>query len=259
MNYFHGTYYKNQLVAVTSGMLRKIKDMIAFIPARGGSKGVPGKNIKDLCGKPLIAYAIEACKQANGIDRVIVTTDDEDIARVAKECGAEVPFMRPDYLASDTASAVDVYIHAAEWVMNETGEKLDKFMVCLPTVPCRDARHIDEAIEQFEKQGATTLISFTEAEVPPGWYHVMDENGRVSNAGFGAAGKNMANRQMNAAYYIPNGAIYILDYELLKNNRTYYCDNTTAYIMSREDSVDIDYPIDFEIAKLMMEKKLDSI
>ena len=113
--------------------------MIAFIPARGGSKGVPGKNIKELCGKPLIAYTIEAALKAEKIDRVIVTTDDEDIAKVAREYGAEVPFMRPDYLASDTSSAVDVYLHAAEFVMDETGEKLDKFMVCLPTVPCRDA------------------------------------------------------------------------------------------------------------------------
>ena len=232
--------------------------MIVFIPARGGSKGVPGKNIKPLCGKPLIAYTIEACKNAKHIDRVIVTTDDEDIARVAREYGAEVPFMRPEYLASDTASAVDVYIHAAEFVMEETGDKLDKFMVCLPTVPCRDSHHIDEAIEQFQEQGATTLISFTEAEVPPGWYHVVDENGRVKNAGFGAAGSNIANRQTNATFYIPNGAIYILDYQLLKENRTYYCDNTTTYVMSREDSVDIDYPIDFEIATLMMEKKLDN-
>ena len=230
--------------------------MIAFIPARGGSKGVPGKNIKELCGKPLIAYTIEAALKAEKIDRVIVTTDDEDIAKVAREYGAEVPFMRPDYLASDTSSDVDVYLHAAEFVMDETGEKLHKFMVCLPTVPCRDARHIDEAINKFENDQATTLISFTEAEVPPGWYHTVDEKGRVSNAGFGKAGSNIANRQTNATYYIPNGAIYILDYDLLKEKRTYYCDNTTTYVMSREDSVDIDYPIDFEIAELMMRKKL---
>ena len=82
--------------------------MIAFIPARGGSKGVPGKNIKEICGKPLIAHTIEAALKADKIDRVIVTTDDEDIARVARQYGAEVPFMRPDYLASDTASAIDV-------------------------------------------------------------------------------------------------------------------------------------------------------
>ena len=230
--------------------------MIAFIPARGGSKGVPGKNIKDLCGKPLIAYTIEAAKAANGVDRVIVTTDDEDIARVAREYGAEVPFMRPAELSSDTASAVDVYIHATEFVMKETGESIDKFMVLLPTVPLRNANHIDEAISYFKETGATTLISMAEAEVPASWYHVADERGRVTNAGFGA-GAIMNNRQKNEVYIIPNGAIYILDYDLLKNNRTYYCDNTVAYIMKREDSIDIDYPIDFEFARCLMEKRLN--
>lgn len=229
--------------------------MIAFIPARGGSKGVPGKNIKDLCGKPLIAYTIEAALKAEGIDRVIVTTDDEDIARVAKEYGAEVPFMRPDYLASDTSSAIDVYLHATEWVMEETGEKIDKFMVLLPTVPLRNETHIDEAIAQFKADGATTLISFAEAEVPASWYHVTDNNGRVHNAGFGG-GVTMSNRQNNQTYIVPNGAIYILDYDLLKNERTYYCDNTVAYVMAREDSVDIDYPMDFEIARCLMTARL---
>lgn len=229
--------------------------MIAFIPARGGSKGVPGKNIKDLCGKPLIAYTIEAALKAEGIDRVIVTTDDEDIARVAKEYGVQVPFMRPDYLASDTSSAIDVYLHATEWVMEETGEKIDKFMVLLPTVPLRNETHIDEAIAQFKADGATTLISFAEAEVPASWYHVTDDNGRVHNAGFGG-GVTMSNRQNNQTYIVPNGAIYILDYDLLKNERTYYCDNTVAYVMAREDSVDIDYPMDFEIARCLMTARL---
>ncbi|SEA51860.1 N-acylneuraminate cytidylyltransferase [Pseudobutyrivibrio sp. ACV-2] len=230
--------------------------MIAFIPARGGSKGVPGKNIKEICGKPLIAWTIEAAKKAKCIDRVIVTTDDETIAAVAKEYGAEVPFMRPAELSSDTASAIDVYLHATEFVMNETGEKIDKFMVLLPTVPLRTEKHIEEAIAQFKADDATTLISFAEAEVPASWYHVTDENGRVHNAGFGT-GVTMSNRQNNETYIVPNGAIYILDYDLLKNNRTYYCDNTVAYIMSREDSIDIDYPIDFEFAKCLMEKRVN--
>ncbi|MBE5909995.1 acylneuraminate cytidylyltransferase family protein [Pseudobutyrivibrio sp.] len=231
--------------------------MIAFIPARGGSKGVSGKNIKEICGKPLIAWTIEAAKKAEGIDRVIVTTDDEAIAAVAREYGAEVPFMRPAELSSDTASAIDVYLHATEFVMNETGEKIDKFMVLLPTVPLRTEKHIDEAIAQFKHDKATTLISFAEAEVPASWYHVTDEQGRVHNAGFGA-GATMGNRQANETYIVPNGAIYILDYELLKNKRTYYCDNTVAYVMKREDSIDIDYPIDFEFATCLMQKRTNS-
>lgn len=230
--------------------------MICIIPARGGSKGVPGKNIKEICGKPLIAWTIEAAKKAKGIDRVIVTTDDLAIAAVAQEYGAEVPFLRPAELSSDTASAIDVYLHATEYVMNVTDQKLDKFMVLLPTVPLRNEKHIEEALAQFERDGATTLISFAEAEVPASWYHKLDEEGRVHNAGFGQ-GVTMTNRQNNETYIVPNGAIYILDYELLKNKRTYYCDNTVAYIMSREDSIDIDYPIDFEFAKCLMEKRVN--
>lgn len=230
--------------------------MIAFIPARGGSKGVPRKNIKDLCGKPLIAWTIEAALNAESIDRVIVTTDDNEIATIAKEYGAEVPFLRPANLASDTATAIDVYLHAADYVMNETGQAIDKFMVLLPTVPLRTAQHIDAAVRQFNEKKSTTLISFVEASTPASWYHYMDENGYVRNAGFGN-GTNMANRQTNQSYYVPNGAIYILDYELLKEKRTYYCDDTICYLMTDEDSIDIDYPIDFEFAKCLMEKRLN--
>ena len=215
---------------------------------------MPGKNIKEICGKPLIAWTIEAALKAEGVDRVIVTTDDEAIAAVAREYGAEVPFMRPAELSSDTASAIDVYLHATEFVMQETGEKISKFMVLLPTVPLRTEQHIDEAIAQFNRDGATTMISFAEAEVPASWYHTTDENGRVHNAGFGK-GITMTNRQNNETYIVPNGAIYILDYDLLKQERTYYCDNTVAYIMKREDSIDIDYPIDFEFATCLMEKR----
>jgi len=228
--------------------------MIAIIPARGGSKGVPGKNIKELDGKPLIAYTIEAALGAKGVDRVIVTTDDEAIADVARKYGAEVPFMRPAELASDTAAAPDVYVHAVEFMSKEMGQPIEKFMVLLPTVPLRTSQHIDEAIELFNKEKADTLLSMTEADTPATWYHYRDENGRVHNAGFGA-GDVMKNRQTNEAYIIPNGAIYILDYKLVKEKRTYYCDNTIAYVMKSEDSVDIDYPIDFEIAEFFMKKK----
>ena len=229
--------------------------MICLIPARGGSKGVPGKNIKELCGKPLIAYTIEAALKAEGVDRVVVTTDDEDIARVAREYGAEVPFMRPAELASDTAGAVDVYQHAINFLREETGEAIEKFMVLLPTAPMRNSKHIDEAIAYFNEKGARTLLSMTEAETPAVWYCVQDEEERVHNAGFGA-GAAMNNRQKNEKYIVPNGAIYILDYDLLVNERTYYCDNTVAYLMSKEDAVDIDYPIDFEFAEFLMKKKL---
>ena len=228
--------------------------MLAIIPARGGSKGLPGKNIKLLNGKPLIAYTIEAAINSKYIDRVIVSTDSEDIAEVARQYGAEVPFMRPEELASDTAAAIDVYLHATEFVMNETGEKIEKFMVLLPTAPMRTEEHINRAVDFFYENMALTLISIKEAETPITWYMNKDESNHISNAGFGV-GNAVTNRQVNNKYYIPNGAIYILDYDLLKTKRTYYCDNTIGFEMSAEDSIDIDTLIEFKFAEMLIKEK----
>ena len=117
--------------------------MIALIPARGGSKGLPGKNIKSLCGKPLIAYTIQAALNASGINQVVVTTDSEEIAEISRQYGAEVPFLRPKELAEDTSSAVDVYLHAIDFLQKKTGKEIQKFMVLLPTAPLREAKDIE--------------------------------------------------------------------------------------------------------------------
>lgn len=226
--------------------------MLAIIPARGGSKGLPGKNIRPLNGKPLIQYTIEAALASKYVDKVIVTTDDQKIADVAKLAGAEVPFLRPDYLASDTASAVDVYIHATEFAMREMGMKFSKFIVLLPTAPLRNSKHIDEAVALFNRLNADTLVSVNEAETPPTWYMNMDNALRIRNAGFGQESAIMGNRQVNNTFYVPNGAIYILDYKLLKEKRTYYSENTVGFVMSRKESVDIDTLDDFEYAEYLI-------
>lgn len=228
--------------------------MIAIIPARGGSKGLPGKNIRELNGKPLIAYTVEAAVKAQQIERVIVSTDDGEIAEVARAYGAEIPFLRPGNLATDTSQAVDVYLHAVEYLMRESNEKIEKFMVLLPTAPMRTEVHIDKALELFQKEGAETLISMKEAETPITWYYEKLNSDRVRNAGFGDCNA-VDNRQVNKTFYVPNGAIYILDYELLKEKRTYYSDNTLAYIMSAQDSVDIDTLLDFDFAQYLMQRK----
>ena len=225
--------------------------MIALIPARGGSKGLPGKNIKNLCGKPLIAHTVEAALKAEGIERVIVTTDSEEIAAVAREYGAEVPFLRPAALAGDNSSAVDVYLHAVDFLEKESGRSIEKFMVLLPTAPLRNSVNIEQALRQFYEKNAETLISMREAETPISWYYEMNIEGRVKNLGLDAENA-VKNRQVNKKYYIPNGAIYILDKKLLKEKRTYYSDNTVAYLMSAEQSVDIDCELDFKMAELLL-------
>lgn len=228
--------------------------MLAIIPARGGSKGLPGKNIKPLNGKPLIAYAIEAALKSKYIDRVIVTTDSDEIAEVAIQYGADVPFKRPDELSSDTASAIDVYLHTTEFVMAEEKKKIDKFMVLLPTAPLCTTEHINNAVKFFNETNATTLIAVKEAETPITWYMNKDQEDRIANAGFGV-GNAVTNRQVNSKYFVPNGAIYILDYDLLKNNRTYYCDNTVGFEMSAEDSVDIDTLTEFKFAEMLIKDR----
>lgn len=224
--------------------------MIAIIPARGGSKGLPGKNIRKLGNKPLIAYTIEAAKSARKIDRVIVTTDSEEIAEIAKMYGAEVLFMRPARLAQDTSSACDVYLHAVDFLKESEGCDIEKFIVLLPTTPFRTGFDIDDAVSMFEDKGADTLVSMTKTEIPVSWYFTVDDQGRTQNAGF--ASDILANRQNTVPYYRPNGAIYILDYHLLKTKRTYYSNNTVAYVMNHNKSVDIDTLDDFHYAEYLL-------
>lgn len=228
--------------------------MIAIIPARGGSKGLPGKNIRSLGGKPLIQWTVEAALGAHSIDRVVVTTDSEEIAAVASSAGAEVPFLRPAELAEDHSSAIDVYLHATGWLA-EYGADVSTFMVLLPTVPFRTSEDIDAAYARFLEMGAQTLVSMREAETPPGWYFISDQEGFVKNAGFGETGA-VANRQVGERYYVPNGAIYILDRQLLNERRTYYSDKTAQYVMPPERSVDIDTPIDFLFAECLLDRVL---
>lgn len=228
--------------------------MIAIIPARGGSKGLPGKNIKNLLGKPLISYTIEAALKSEEITRVIVSTDSKEIADISLEYGAEVPFLRPITLAMDDSSAIDVYIHAVEYLKATDNENIEKFMVLLPTAPLRDYIDIDRAVKEFKSKNASTLVSMKKAEVPVSWYYkLIDEKGRVQNAGFDY--KNaILNRQANEQYYIPNGAIYILDYKLLKEKRTYYDENTIAFIMESYHSIDIDTQLEFNIVEYLLNK-----
>lgn len=228
--------------------------MIALIPARGGSKGLPGKNIRPLCAKPLIAYTIEAARSAASVDRVIVTTDSPEIAAIAREYGAEVPFLRPAALAGDTSSAVDVYLHAVEYLMAEGRETIDKFLVLLPTVPLRSAADIDGAVQLLREKNATTVLSVKEAAVPLQWYLELSEQRIVP-----PAAAVMKNRQDQKEYCIPNGAVYVLDYAYLKEHRSYYSDRTFAYQMPPERSVDIDALFDFELAEFILEKHLDRV
>jgi N-acylneuraminate cytidylyltransferase/CMP-N,N'-diacetyllegionaminic acid synthase len=226
--------------------------MLAIIPARGGSKGLPGKNVRPLCGKPLIAYSVEAALNAKEVDRVIVSTDCPEIASVAKSFGAEIPFMRPSELAQDASLAIDTYIYTVDRLKKEENRSIDELVVLLPTCPLRTAEDIDRAIRLFREKKADSVISFYEAPHPVQWYKYVDENG-VLRSVLPETG-TLANRQSERKSYLPNGAIYVFRYSVLKEQRVYYTDRTYPYIMPANRSVDIDSIDDFNMAEYWMRR-----
>jgi len=227
-------------------------NMLAIIPARGGSKGVPGKNIKPLRDKPLIVYTIEAAQAARSIDRLILSTDDKDIAAVAQNHGVEIPFMRPAKLAQDDSLAIDNYIYTMDRLNDKSSKQYDEFMVLQPTSPFRTSVDIDNAIALFYEKNANSLISVCEAPHPPSWAKKLDQAGRLRD--YFELNISNKNRQDLETAYIPNGAIFIFKLSVLKKIYSYYSDNAFAYIMSQESSLDIDTPLDFEFAEFIMSK-----
>lgn len=223
--------------------------MIAIIPARGGSKGLPGKNIKNLCGKPLIAYSIEAALLSKSVTDVIVSTDDINIYNLALEYGARDTFLRPKELATDSARALDNYLYTLNRLGNEYGYNVDKFIVLQPTSPLRTASDIDSAVDIFEGKSADSVISYCEEHHPICWHKYINESGGFDNI----FSDSLKNRQDERVSYYPNGAIFVFKYSLIKTEQ-YYSNSTYPYLMPRSRSVDIDTIEDFEYAQFLIEK-----
>jgi CMP-N,N'-diacetyllegionaminic acid synthase len=226
--------------------------MLAIIPARGGSKGLPGKNIRLLDGKPLIAHSISAALASKTITRVICSTDSEEIAEVARQAGAEVPFLRPAELAEDNSLAIDNYIYTVDRLIAE-GMSIEEYCVLLPTAPLRNAADIDGAAEIFYSKAADSVISYYPAPHPVQWYRYIDDNGVLQS--FFSDGGRLANRQNEKASYLPNGAIYIFRHSVLKATGLYYTERTFPYLMPADRSVDIDTIADFEYAEFLLGKQ----
>ena len=226
--------------------------MLAIIPARSGSKGLPGKNTKLLNGIPLICYSIQVALKAKSISRVVVSTDDDKIARIAKECGAEVPFIRPLELAGDDSMIMDAYFYTVDRLAKESNEMIGSFVALLPTVPLRLPEDIDNTVSLFVCNKADSVISVTEAPVPVQWYRKITNNGVLADylPEFNA----VINRQELEQTYIPNGAVYVFRTERLRETRQYYMERTYPYIMPRERSADIDEPLDFEWVEFLLRR-----
>ncbi|MDH5691809.1 MAG: acylneuraminate cytidylyltransferase family protein [Gammaproteobacteria bacterium] len=227
--------------------------MIALIPARGGSKGLPGKNTKCLAGKPLIAYTIEAATASKYVTEVIVSTDSCEIEQVAIKYGAKSPFLRPKELAEDHSLAIDNYKYTVQRLSKEFGYLTDSFVVLQPTSPLRTSKDIDSAIEIFREKNADSVVSFVEESHPIHWNTYIDEDGRLESLnGFVAN-----NRQHYKPSFYPNGAIYVFSQKLIFSNR-YFSENSYAYVMPRERSVDIDSIEDFQYAEFVLRKNCET-
>ena len=226
--------------------------MIALIPARGGSKGLPGKNIRPLLSKPLIAYTIEAAQKSRHISDIIISTDDDEIAGIAVEYGAKCPFMRPELLASDDSLAVDNYIYTIDRLIAEFDYEIESFVVLQPTSPLRTEADIDGAIALFELKKADSVISFCEENHPIEWNKYIDDDGKLEVD----LSEGDKNRQKYRASYYPNGAVYVFKYDLIRS-RQYYSERSYAYIMPRNRSVDVDELLDFEWAEFLLRGRVE--
>ncbi len=225
------------------------KSFLAIIPARGGSKRLPHKNILDLNGKPLIAYTIEAGLESKYIDTIVVSSDHNEILSIAKDYNIEF-IKRPQELATDTATTFDTVKH----VLDNSIRDYDYIVLLQPTSPLRDGKHIDQAIELLAIKHADAIVSVCKMEHSPLWSNVLPSNLSMENF-LDEKIKNQRSQDL-PDYFRLNGAIYICNtYKLLKEKSFLLKEKNFAYVMDRESSIDIDEEIDFKMAKMIIKEK----
>ena len=223
--------------------------MLAIIPARGGSKRLPNKNILELSGKPLIVWTIDAAKRSKRIDRIVVSTDDGDIAETAINAGVDVPFIRPTHLAEDHTSTYEVVAHTLTQLRNY-GDQFEYLLLLQPTSPLRTAEHIDGATDLLISKNADAVISVTEANHLNEWSGEIPESLCLEKFFHGKTEKR--SQELPKQFRI-NGAIYLVDVSKLLAYKTFFLPkNIIAYRMKREASIDIDTQLDFQLAEFLI-------
>ena len=231
------------------------KKILGLIPARGGSKRLPGKNVRPLNGVPLIELTIQVSHRSRYIDKTIVSTDSAEIAKIARSCGAEVPFSRPESLSTDTSASVDVAIHALD-LLQSRGQCFDYLLLLQPTSPLRTEGHIDQAIELLVEKEADAVVGITELESTAEWSGPLEKDLQVP----WLATREQNHRSCEVRKKVKiNGAIYLIDSKRLKEERTFFLkEKIYGLMMDKGESLDIDSKLDFDIAEFLMERKNDS-
>lgn len=225
---------------------------LAVVPARAGSKAIPGKNLADLGGRPLVAWAVLIARASTRADRVVCSTDDDTIADAAKAAGAEVPFRRPAELAADDTPGIAPVLHAVRRIAEAEGAAPDVVVCLQPTSPFRTPADVDAALAVLEERDADAVVSVTEPGHHPAWMKRMDDEGRLT--GLEGTGDVPAVRQDLDPVYALNGAIYAARADVLLREETWYTDRTYGYLMPPERSLDVDTPWDLRLARLLWDK-----
>lgn len=223
---------------------------LAIIPARSGSKGLPDKNIKELNGKPLLAYSVDAALQSGVFDEIMVSTDSEKYAKIARQYGAHVPFLRSNQLSGDKVNSWDVVKDVIDRY-KEMGKEFGTICLLQPTSPLRDSEDIKDAYELYYERASVAVISVCEMEHTPLWSNVLPKDNSL--AGFIKPEAERPRQELDT-YYRFNGAIYIVKTEEVYKGYNFCKDGSFAYIMPSRKSVDIDSAEDFEYAEFLMNK-----
>lgn len=228
---------------------------LGLITARGGSRGIPGKNLAPLAGRPLIAWTIGAARRCSCLERVVVSTDDPDIARVSRQLGAEVPFLRPAHLAADDSPHLDTVLHALDWLEENQGYRPLAVVLLQPTSPLRRARDIEGAVKLWQDQKAQCVVSVCPAPSHPYLVKRLDPKGTLVD--FVPTPPGYLRRQDLPPALALNGAIYVADPEFLRRERTWFGPRTYPYHMPASRSLDIDTPWDLELAGLILGRETE--
>jgi CMP-N-acetylneuraminic acid synthetase len=222
--------------------------VLGVVPARGGSVGIPRKNLRPLLGRPLLWYTAECARRARSMTRVVLTTDDEEIASVGRSAGLEVPFLRPAELARDDTPSLPVVQHAVRF-LEEEGDLFDAVCLLQPTSPLREPSDVDRAVALLTRTGADSVISFVEVgEKHPARMKIVEPDGRVSDPPFAEATEGMR-RQDLPKLYLRDGSIYLTRREVLMEKGSFKGDDCRALLVPVERSVNVDTPWDLFLAE----------
>lgn len=226
---------------------------LAIIPARGGSKRLPRKNVLNFNSKPLIAWTIDAALKCSNITEVVISTDDKEIAEVGMKYGAKVPFIRPAEISGDSATSVSVVLHVVDFYEKELNTNVENIILLQPTSPLRNAENIQNAIDLFESKKANSVVSVCKMEHSPIWCNVLPDDLSLENF-IDEKYKNIRSQDL-PIYFRLNGAIYIANTDVFKREKVFISSKKSfAYVMPNENSIDIDTELDFEIAEVMSKK-----